>query len=168
MQRWLSKIRAFSQIPSNSRRAILQSNTTHLQSLSFSVNDSLFRPSFVVPVKNQHKMVGLGFQSALTAPLVSSSNGVFWARLKERRIKKLNRKRPVTPTTSKVKKIKMKTYSSFKLRFRPMRDGQIRRWHAGKRHNAHLKMSKFQTEASKPDVVHPAYATVMKKLNFFA
>lgn len=30
---------------------------------------------------------------------------------------------------------------SFKSRFRTMNDGQIRRWRAGKRHNAHLKVS---------------------------
>jgi ribosomal protein L35 len=27
-----------------------------------------------------------------------------------------------------------------KFRFRTMNDGQIRRWRAGKRHNAHLKV----------------------------
>jgi hypothetical protein len=27
-----------------------------------------------------------------------------------------------------------------KFRFRTMNDGQIRRWHAGKRHNAHQKV----------------------------
>ncbi|GAY63452.1 hypothetical protein CUMW_225720 [Citrus unshiu] len=50
------------------------------------------------------------------------------------------RRKPVTPVTSKVKKIKMKSYSSYKSRFRTMNDGQVRRWHEGKRHNAHLKM----------------------------
>lgn len=29
---------------------------------------------------------------------------------------------------------------SFKGRFRVMKDGQIRRWKEGKRHNAHLKV----------------------------
>ena len=29
---------------------------------------------------------------------------------------------------------------SMKFRFRTMNDGQIRRWRAGKRHNAHLKV----------------------------
>lgn len=32
---------------------------------------------------------------------------------------------------------------SFKFRFRTMKDGQIRRWRAGKRHNAHLKVRNF-------------------------
>ncbi|KDO58823.1 hypothetical protein CISIN_1g028473mg [Citrus sinensis] len=50
------------------------------------------------------------------------------------------RRKPVTPVTSKVKKIKMKSYSSYKSRFRTMNDGQVRRWHEGKRHNAHLKV----------------------------
>lgn len=28
-----------------------------------------------------------------------------------------------------------------KFRFRTMKDGQVRRWRAGKRHNAHLKVN---------------------------
>ncbi|PKA61649.1 hypothetical protein AXF42_Ash018630 [Apostasia shenzhenica] len=73
---------------------------------------------------------------------------------------------PDTPVTSKLKKYKLKAYSSFKFRFRTMNDGQIRRWRAGKRHNAHLKSKKSKRRLRKPEVVHAAYAKVMKKLNF--
>ncbi|KAK8940446.1 hypothetical protein KSP39_PZI009895 [Platanthera zijinensis] len=54
--------------------------------------------------------------------------------------KKKRSRAPDTPIVSKVKKYKMKSYSSFKSRFRTLSDGQIRRWRAGKRHNAHLKV----------------------------
>ncbi|KAG8092695.1 hypothetical protein GUJ93_ZPchr0012g20449 [Zizania palustris] len=54
---------------------------------------------------------------------------------------------PRTPTTSKVKKYKIKPPSSMKFRFRVMNDGQVRRWRAGKRHNAHLKVSPFPLRA---------------------
>ncbi|KAL9275952.1 hypothetical protein AKJ16_DCAP25124, partial [Drosera capensis] len=57
----------------------------------------------------------------------------FSAKSKEKKWKKK------TPAISKVKKIKIKGYSSFKGRFRTMNDGTIRRWREGKRHNAHLK-----------------------------
>ncbi|KAF3792917.1 hypothetical protein EJ110_NYTH02007 [Nymphaea thermarum] len=72
----------------------------------------------------------------------------------------------VTPVTSKLKKIKMKAYSSYKFRFRTMNDGNIRRWREGKRHNAHLKSKKAKRRLRKPAIVPAAYAKVMKKLNF--
>ncbi|XP_011626942.1 uncharacterized protein LOC18443875 [Amborella trichopoda] len=72
----------------------------------------------------------------------------------------------VTPVTSKLKKTKMKSYSSYKSRFRTMNDGSIRRWRAGKRHNAHLKSKKAKRRLRQPALVHAAYAKVMKKLNF--
>ncbi|XVF13724.1 hypothetical protein REPUB_Repub08aG0232300 [Reevesia pubescens] len=49
------------------------------------------------------------------------------------------RRKPMTPRTSKIKKPKMKFYSSYKSRFRTMSDGNIRRWREGKNHNAHMK-----------------------------
>ncbi|CAN6678156.1 unnamed protein product [Malus baccata var. baccata] len=55
---------------------------------------------------------------------------------------------------------------SYKSRFRTMNDGTIRRWRAGKRHNAHLKSKISKRRLRLPALVHPAYATVMKKLNF--
>ncbi|XP_028953838.1 uncharacterized protein [Malus domestica] len=76
------------------------------------------------------------------------------------------RRKPMTPVTSKLKKTKMKSYSSYKSRFRTMNDGTIRRWRAGKRHNAHLKSKISKRRLRLPALVHPAYATVMKKLNF--
>ncbi|XP_020595280.1 uncharacterized protein LOC110035387 [Phalaenopsis equestris] len=81
--------------------------------------------------------------------------------------KKVKRSRaPDTPVISKVKKYKLKAYSSFKYRFRTMNDGLIRRWRAGKRHNAHLKSKKSKRRLRKPEIVHLAYAKVIKKLNF--
>ncbi|KAF0930846.1 hypothetical protein E2562_035422 [Oryza meyeriana var. granulata] len=73
---------------------------------------------------------------------------------------------PRTPTTSKVKKYKIKPPSSMKFRFRIMNDGQVRRWRAGKRHNAHLKSKEAKRRLRKPALVHLAYAKVIKKLNF--
>ncbi|TXG73014.1 hypothetical protein EZV62_001593 [Acer yangbiense] len=49
----------------------------------------------------------------------------------------------MTPVTSKVKKIEVKSYSSFKSKFRTMNDGKICRWHEGKLHNVHLKILRF-------------------------
>ncbi|XP_014520170.1 uncharacterized protein LOC106777154 [Vigna radiata var. radiata] len=83
------------------------------------------------------------------------------------RERKLRRK-PMTPTVSKIKKTKMKSYSSLKSRFRTMNDGNIRRWKEGKRHNAHLKSKKSKRRLRKPAIVPAAYAKVMKKLNFAA
>lgn len=84
----------------------------------------------------------------------------FSAKSKEKKWKKL------TPATSKVKKIKMKTYSSYKGRFKMLNDGTIRRWREGKRHNAHLKSKKAKRRLRKPEIVPLAYAKVMKKLHF--
>ncbi|XP_071918187.1 uncharacterized protein [Coffea arabica] len=57
-------------------------------------------------------------------------------------------------------------FLSFKGRFRVMKDGQIRRWKEGKRHNAHLKSKKARRRLRRPGTVPLAYAKVMKKLNF--
>ncbi|XP_004512447.1 uncharacterized protein [Cicer arietinum] len=76
------------------------------------------------------------------------------------------RRKPMTPVVSKIKKTKMKFYSSYKLRFRPMNDGSIRRWREGKRHNAHLKSKISKRRLRLPSTVPAAYAKVMKKLNF--
>ncbi|CAI9759506.1 unnamed protein product [Fraxinus pennsylvanica] len=84
----------------------------------------------------------------------------------KQRKRKLKSRKPMTPVTSKVKKYKIKGYSSFKGRFRVMNDGLIRRWKEGKRHNAHLKSKKSKRRLRQPGIVPPAYAKVMKKLNF--
>ncbi|XWS49476.1 hypothetical protein CRYUN_Cryun12cG0006800 [Craigia yunnanensis] len=78
------------------------------------------------------------------------------------------RRKPMTPRASKLKKIKMKSYSSYKSRFRTMSDGNIRRWREGKNHNAHLKSKKSKRRLRQPAIVPAAYAKVMKKLNFCA
>ncbi|XP_054825615.1 uncharacterized protein LOC129323085 [Prosopis cineraria] len=78
------------------------------------------------------------------------------------------RRKPMTPVTSKLKKFKMKFYSSYKSRFRTLNDGTIRRWKEGKRHNAHLKSKKSKRRLRKPAIVPPAFAKVMKKLSFCA
>ncbi|KAB5573809.1 hypothetical protein DKX38_001003 [Salix brachista] len=75
-------------------------------------------------------------------------------------------RKPMTPLTSKVKKFKMKAYSSYKDRFRTMNDGTIRRWREGKNHNAHLKSKKSRRRLRQPSTVPAAYAKVMKKLSF--
>ncbi|CAN8267413.1 unnamed protein product [Cochlearia groenlandica] len=85
---------------------------------------------------------------------------------KEKMAKWKKKWRPRTPITSKVKKVKIKFYSSYKDRFRPLNDGTIRRWKEGKRHNAHLKSKKSKRRLRQPGLVPPAYAKVMKKLNF--
>ncbi|CAL5432064.1 unnamed protein product [Camellia sinensis] len=79
---------------------------------------------------------------------------------------KMKKFKPRTPVKSKLKKIKMKCYSSFKGRFRLMHDGNIRRWKEGKRHNAHLKSKSAKRRLRQPGIVPLAYAKVMKKLNF--
>ncbi|GER30299.1 50S ribosomal protein L35 [Striga asiatica] len=84
----------------------------------------------------------------------------------KQRKRKLKSRKPMTPVVSKVKKIKIKGYSSFKGRFRVMNDGQIRRWKEGKRHNAFSKSKKSKRRLRQPGVVPLAYAKVMKKLNF--
>ncbi|XP_054789948.1 uncharacterized protein LOC129295461 [Prosopis cineraria] len=78
------------------------------------------------------------------------------------------RRKPMTPVTSKLKKFKMKFYSSYKSRFGTLNDGTIRRWKEGKRHNAHLKSKKSKRRLRKPAIVPPAFAKVMKKLSFCA
>ncbi|ONK58920.1 uncharacterized protein A4U43_C08F1080 [Asparagus officinalis] len=88
------------------------------------------------------------------------------SRLVKKRKKKERSRAPRTPETSKLKKYKIKGYSSFKYRFRPLNDGTIRRWRAGKLHNAHAKSKKSKRRLRKPETVHLAYAKVMKKLNF--
>lgn len=42
---------------------------------------------------------------------------------------------------------------SFKGRFRVMKDGQIRRWKEGKRHNAHLKVCFPSLDKQDPKVI---------------
>lgn len=104
-----------------------------------------------------------GFSQSTTPPLslFQLNQCRYVSKSKERRQKRL------TPAVSKLKKYKIKPYSSFKSRFKILKDGQIRRWHAGKRHNAHSKSKISKRRLRLPALVHPAYAKVMKKLNFY-
>ncbi|KQJ97998.1 uncharacterized protein LOC100844694 [Brachypodium distachyon] len=103
------------------------------------------------------------FHPTATAPIVRPP--VMAMQLRHYAIKGRSRA-PITPTVSKVKKYKMKAPSSMKFRFKTLKDGQIRRWCAGKRHNAHLKSKQAKRRLRKPALVHLAYAKVIKKLNF--
>lgn len=67
---------------------------------------------------------------------------------------------------SKLKKYKIKAYSSYKFRFKEKKNGEYKRWRAGKRHNAHSKTNKQLRQLRRPAVVHDAYANIMKRLNF--
>ncbi|CAM6110069.1 unnamed protein product [Calypogeia fissa] len=67
---------------------------------------------------------------------------------------------------SKLKKYKMKSYSSYKERFKLMADGTYKRWRSGTRHNAHSKTAKQRRQLRRPSIAPAALATVMKKLNF--
>ncbi|OVA18459.1 Ribosomal protein L35 [Macleaya cordata] len=170
MQRWFGKLRPFATSAtenlsflssSSSHRTLLHSSPSPQlqQPVSLIVNNSIFKPLFNAPSITHPQMLHLGFQSSFTQLFLNQS----------RHFSSKERKRTrVTPVTSKLKKTKMKSYSSFKSRFRVMNDGQIRRWRAGKRHNAHLKSKISKRRLRLPALVHPAYAKVMKKLNFTA
>ncbi|KAL2645389.1 hypothetical protein R1flu_012976 [Riccia fluitans] len=67
---------------------------------------------------------------------------------------------------SKLKKYKMKAYSSYKERFKLMADGTYKRWRSGTRHNAHSKTAKQRRQLRQPSIAPLALAKVMKKLNF--
>ncbi|KAF6138777.1 hypothetical protein GIB67_040909 [Kingdonia uniflora] len=133
-------------LSSSSHRSLLHSSP-HFH-IPVAVHKSIFNPLF----NSQSQIIKLMFQFPL--PIFRR-----YASSKERK------RKPVTGISTK-KKIKMKAYSSYKLRFRTLNDGQIRRWREGKRHNAHLKSKKSKRRLRQPALVHAAYAKVMKKLNF--
>ncbi|XP_077234276.1 ribosomal protein L35 [Tasmannia lanceolata] len=163
MQKWSGKLRPFANFSMENLSYISPSNrffysSPHLQNpVLFTVNKSIFKLTSVLSVKTEFQLLGLGFRPSL---LFMNQRRGFASKKKEKK------RSPVTPVTSKLKKTKMKSYASYKSRFRTMRDGQIRRWREGKRHNAHLKSKKSKRRLRKPALVPPAYAKVMKKLNF--
>lgn len=173
MQRWCTKLRSLSLLPTTTTtttttRASLSSPSLnrfcHSASTSFqhpstlSAISSHFGPHFNAST-NSLVLLRNGFAlSQFSSPYMQVRN--FSAKSKEKKWKKL------TPATSKVKKIKIKAYSSYKGRFKTLHDGTIRRWREGKRHNAHLKSKKAKRRLRKPAIVPLAYAKVMKKLNF--
>ncbi|KAF8728231.1 hypothetical protein HU200_018823 [Digitaria exilis] len=127
-------------------------------------------PSFTVPFYSscrRHHSLHAPLPHGLFHPAIASSLRPPSAHQQQvRHYAKERSRAPLTPTKSKVKKYKMKAPSSMKFRFRTMNDGQIRRWRAGKRHNAHLKSKEAKRRLRKPALVHLAYAKVIKKLNF--
>ncbi|WOG85378.1 hypothetical protein DCAR_0104566 [Daucus carota subsp. sativus] len=171
MQRWCSKLRSLSAAANHRTTTTTITPLTHSNRLLHSSNtpnhfihkplsiSSIFNPPFVAPLKSSLSLFNHASPSSLTLIQVRH-----WTLKQRKRTLKL--RRPATPIVSKVKKIKMKPYSSYKGRFRLMNDGLIRRWKEGKRHNAHLKSKKSKRRLRQPGIVPAAYATVMKKLNF--
>ncbi|KMT11404.1 hypothetical protein BVRB_5g107320 [Beta vulgaris subsp. vulgaris] len=166
MQRWCSKFRAFPLLPTSTTTSSsfpsfhrFYHSTSNFQrpispfsSISSQLISHFNAPSFL-PIPRNGASVSL-----FAASYAQVRN--FSAKSKEKKWKKL------TPAVSRVKKIKIKGYSSYKGRFRTLSDGTIRRWREGKRHNAHLKSKKSKRRLRKPEIVPLAYAKVMKKLNF--
>ncbi|XP_078148428.1 ribosomal protein L35 isoform X2 [Carex rostrata] len=135
MQRWSASLgrRFFS----SSRLALDASHVGHVYSGAFPV----ISPK-ILPGSTRCFMSNRQLQLQLPCAGFSRPSHCFinWMQVRDYAGKSKDRSRaPLTPTTSKVKKYKLKAPSSFKFRFRTMKDGQIRRWRAGKRHNAHLK-----------------------------
>ncbi|KAK7252541.1 hypothetical protein RIF29_36552 [Crotalaria pallida] len=163
MHRWATKLRSFAAhyprqpLPTPSpRRFFHHAPPPPLQSLLPSLPSTNLTPR---PIFNFSSFSPYPFRPSPFSPSCVQVRHVSSRERKKRR-------KPMTPVTSKLKKTKMKSYSSFKLRFRVMNDGNIRRWREGKRHNAHLKSKKSKRRLRQPALVPPAYAKVMKKLNF--
>ncbi|KAB2632142.1 DNA (cytosine-5)-methyltransferase CMT2-like [Pyrus ussuriensis x Pyrus communis] len=168
MQRLFSKLRSFSVHSAQTLPSSLSSPSLHRscppllhQPLPFASIDNrrIVRSLFSAHSPTQPSLAVTALRSS---PFPFSMVQVRHVSSRERK----KRRKPMTPVTSKLKKTKMKSYSSYKSRFRTMNDGTIRRWRAGKRHNAHSKSKISKRRLRVPALVHPAYATVMKKLNF--
>ncbi|KAG0452826.1 hypothetical protein HPP92_025234 [Vanilla planifolia] len=162
MQRWFAKLGRH--ILSSYPRSLppFSSNPLPGQSLFFmrSINSSFF----LCPTIYQSRISSQPFSPFF--PVLNSRHFASESK-KDKKKKKMKLSRaPRTPVVSKVKKYRLKAYSSFKYRFRTLSDGQIRRGRAGKNHNAHLKSKKSKRRLRKLELVYPAYAKVMKKLNF--
>ncbi|KAM1024162.1 hypothetical protein ACFX2I_037351 [Malus domestica] len=142
MQRLFSKLRSFSvhsaqTLPSSlSSPSLLRSCPPLLhQPLPFASIDNrwIVRSLFSAHSPTQPSLAVTALRSS---PFPFSMVQVRHVSSRERK----KRRKPMTPVTSKLKKTKLKSYSSYKSRFRTMNDGTIRRWRAGKRHNAHSKV----------------------------
>ncbi|KAJ3689523.1 hypothetical protein LUZ61_018687 [Rhynchospora tenuis] len=145
----------------SSRYALDAPPVRHVYSAASPVISPKSLPIWANCIQSNRQPPGSGFSNP--SPFVN------WMQVRDFAAKAKNRSRaPLTPTVSKVKKYKLKAPSSFKFRFRTMKDGQIRRWRAGKRHNAHLKSKAAKRRLRQPAIVHAAYAKVIKKLNFCA
>ncbi|XP_073314580.1 uncharacterized protein [Primulina huaijiensis] len=179
MQRWSSGLRSLTALLSNpefySRRCLLRhchpfdsdrllhTSPRKLLHISQMIGHSLICPNFK-PLLNSPPSPHLSHSTPFP-PAVCLIQMRHITAVKQRE-RKLKSRKPRTPVVSKVKKIKMKFYSSFKSRFRVMNDGRIRRWKEGKRHNAHSKSKKSKRRLRQPGIVPAAYAKVMKKLSF--
>lgn len=169
MQRWCSKLRLLSAIHSKPKAQLSFSYSPHrllhsspnllLKPRTFTSFYPNFNPPFNTSLASQLSVTNY------TPILPPSFMQVRYLTLKQRK-RKLKSRRPTTPVVSKLKKTKMKFYSSYKDRFRTMNDGKIRRWKEGKRHNAHLKSKEAKRRLRQPGIVPAAYAKVMKKLSF--
>ncbi|KAJ9556187.1 hypothetical protein OSB04_010801 [Centaurea solstitialis] len=178
MQRCFSKLRLLAAVRSSSSflkppqqpqqqppYPYLRSRLFHSSSPNFLNKSSLITPSPNFICTSSSTLQQLTPTSIRSSSLPLSFMQVRHLTLKQRK-RKLKSRQPLSPVVSKLKKIKMKSYSSFKGRFRTMKDGQIRRWKEGKRHNAHLKSKIAKRRGRLPGIVPAAYAKVMKKLNF--
>ncbi|PIA58822.1 hypothetical protein AQUCO_00500631v1 [Aquilegia coerulea] len=161
IQRWLSKLRPFLNASSQSPNRFLFSSPFLHSSPQLHHHLHTFSTFNHLQSLQPYPKFNLGFQSITPLSVFRLNQCRYVSKAKERRLKKL------TPMVSKLKKYKIKPYSSYKRRFRTLHDGQIRRWHEGKRHNAHLKSKISKRRLRLPALVHPAYARVMKKLNFY-
>ncbi|XP_073131163.1 uncharacterized protein [Henckelia pumila] len=154
MQRWSSGLRSLAALLSNpefcGRRCLirrrepfdsdrlLHTSPIKLLHISQMTGHSLICPNFkplLTAPPSPHLSHSTSFPPAVS---LIQMRHITAAKQRERKLKS---RKPRTPVVSKVKKIKMKFYSSFKSRFRVMNNGQIRRWKAGKRHNASSKCS---------------------------
>ncbi|XP_024462396.1 uncharacterized protein LOC18094092 isoform X1 [Populus trichocarpa] len=174
MQRLCTKLRSLASV-SSSHRLLHSSPQFYHRPLHFaaasskwSLNGSLLNTSSSLPIQLPSLPFLPSFRlSPLSDPRIFALVCLQLVQVRHvsSRERKKNRK-PMTPLTSKVKKFKMKAYSSYKDRFRTMNDGTIRRWREGKNHNAHLKSKKSRRRLRQPSTVPAAYAKVMKKLSF--
>ncbi|PSR89271.1 50S ribosomal protein [Actinidia chinensis var. chinensis] len=174
MQRWCTKLRSLAVSLSTPKTTILSlSSPSHRllhsspqllhNSLASTVISSNFKPLFNASSALHPSLLN---HTVFSSPLPRLSLIQVRHRTKSKEKKKMMKFKPRTPVTSKIKKIKMKFYSSYKDRFKVLNDGTIRRWKEGRRHNAHLKSKKAKRRLRQPGLVPLAYAKVMKKLNF--
>ncbi|KAG5540308.1 hypothetical protein RHGRI_020518 [Rhododendron griersonianum] len=175
MHRWCTKLRSLSLLHCSTHKPTLlslsSSPSTHrllhsspqllYRPLASSVISPNLKPLFNASSASHPSLLNQAVCSHPHLSLIQVRH-----RTKKEKREKTKKFKPWTPVTSKLKKTKMKCYSSYKGRFRVMNDGTIRRWKEGKRHNAHLKSKSAKRRLRLPGIVPLAYAKVMKKLNF--
>uniref|UniRef100_A0A5B7BXV6 50S ribosomal protein L35 n=1 Tax=Davidia involucrata TaxID=16924 RepID=A0A5B7BXV6_DAVIN len=164
MQRWCAKLRSLVVLHSTQKSQLSLSSSCRLLHSSPHL---LHKPIAFTVISSNFKPLFNGSRPSLFNQEAPRSSLLPLSFIQVRHITKQEKKtKRMTPVTSKIKKIKMKSYSSYKGRFRTMNDGRIRRWKEGKRHNAHLKSKSAKRRLRRPGIVPLAYAKVMKKLNF--